>query len=80
LSKAKETLINAGKALYGGRWQTDLSRDLGLSDGRRVRQWISGDRPIPGKVWGQLKELLDKRSSMIIGVLVEVDEMSSGGK
>ncbi|MHC1505611.1 hypothetical protein ACYJ6F_28530, partial [Klebsiella pneumoniae] len=31
-------LISAGQLLFGERWQTELARALGLSDGRRIRQ------------------------------------------
>ena len=34
----KHHLEAAGKALYGDRWQTDLSRDLHLSDAHRIQQ------------------------------------------
>lgn len=56
-----ELLILAGRALYGQRWQTDIARDLGLSDGRRVRQWLSGERPVPPGVWKVLAGLLEDR-------------------
>jgi hypothetical protein len=35
----------AGEALYGPRWQSELARELGVSD-RTMRRWIAGD-PIP---------------------------------
>ena len=54
-------LALAGQALYGERWQTDLARDLGISDARRVRQWMSGDRPIPTGVWADITRLLRHR-------------------
>ncbi|HFT1133003.1 TPA: hypothetical protein ACH27D_004377 [Klebsiella pneumoniae] len=56
-------LIRAGQLLFGERWQTELARALGLSDGRRIRQWLSGDRPIPVGIWDDLRELLEDRSS-----------------
>lgn len=61
----KQALINVGLALYGERWQTDLARDLGLSDGRRIRQWLSGDRPIPEGIWDDLGKLLADRKNVI---------------
>lgn len=61
----KVLLIMAGQALYGDRWQTDLARDLGLSDGRRIRQWLSGDRPIPKGIWNDVAKLLAERQSVI---------------
>lgn len=36
MNARKQILIKCGRALYGKRWQTDLARDLGLSDGRLV--------------------------------------------
>lgn len=56
-------LISSGQLLFGERWQTELARALGLSDGRRIRQWLSGDRPIPVGIWDDLRELLEDRSS-----------------
>ena len=56
-------LISTGQLLFGERWQTELARALGLSDGRRIRQWLSGDRPIPVGIWDDLRELLEDRSS-----------------
>lgn len=56
-----ELLILVGQALYGERWQTELARDLGLSDGRRVRQWLAGDRNVPSGVWTDLEKLLTER-------------------
>lgn len=61
----KNILTKAGLALYGERWQTSLARDLGLSDGRRIRQWLSGDRPIPDGVYTDLVELLKQRKVLI---------------
>jgi hypothetical protein len=58
MSDKIELLIEAGKVLYGERWQTDLARDLGLSDGRRVRQWLSGERPVPPGVLNDIEALL----------------------
>ena len=56
-----EELQEAGRALYGDRWQTDLTRELGLKDARRIRQWMSEDRPIPAGVWAQIAQLLRSR-------------------
>lgn len=62
-------LISAGQAMYGDRWQTDLARDLGLSDARRIRQWVTGDRPIPDGVMVDIKNLLKERKANIDAVL-----------
>ena len=68
----KNILIQCGQALYGERWQTDLARDLGLSDGRRIRQWLSDDRPIPEGVWNDLGKLLADRKIVINEALIAI--------
>jgi hypothetical protein len=67
-----ELLIAAGEALYGERWQTPLARDLGLPDGRRVRQWLAGERPIPASVWDTLPVLLESRNVSIHKLISEI--------
>lgn len=67
-------LALAGKALFGERWQTDLTRALGLSDARRIRQWLTpkgkqSHRPIPPGVWDDIIKLLEERKIEIDKVL-----------
>lgn len=59
----------AGVALFGPRWQTALARALGMRDGRRVRQWMTGDRPIPEGIWVDIISLLEARKISIDTVL-----------
>lgn len=66
-------LERIGEALYGPRWQTDLARDLELSDARRVRQWIAGERPIPPGVWADLSSLVKQRRMTLAAVLGDID-------
>jgi len=73
--KKKDVLIKSGKALYGERWQTDLARDLGLSDGRRIRQWLSGDRPIPEGIWNDIAKLLADRAVVISCAKTSIDNL-----
>lgn len=56
-----EDLKTAGELLYGERWQTNLSKDLGLSDARRIRQWMAGDRPLPTGIVDDAKKLIEQR-------------------
>jgi hypothetical protein len=56
---------SAGELLFGVRWQTDLSVELGLSDARRMRQWVSGERNIPPGVINDVKKLLIDRKNEI---------------
>lgn len=63
--RCPDTLASIGKILYGDRWQTDLAHDLKLSDARRVRQWLSLDRPIPDNIWPDLMKLLIERRNTL---------------
>ncbi|EJB8464318.1 TPA: transcriptional regulator [Acinetobacter baumannii] len=56
-----EQLRQAGELLYGTQWQTDFARAIDV-DARRVRQWLSGDRPIPKGLWTEVIELLNSNS------------------
>lgn len=57
---APALLREAGKALYGPRWQSDLARDLWVVD-RTIRRWDAGDSPIPAGVWPEIRALLKSR-------------------
>ena len=55
MSSPRETshshlLRQIGEALYGAGWQSDLSRDIGVSD-RSVRRWLAGTDAVPEGVW-----------------------------
>lgn len=60
-------LCEAGEALYGPRWQSDLARDLGVAD-RTVRRWAAGEWPVPANVWGELRPLLEARAHELASV------------
>lgn len=52
-----EQLTAAGVALYGDQWQSNLARRLNI-DSRRIRQWLSGERPLPEWLPSELSALL----------------------
>lgn len=60
-------LREAGKALYGPRWQSDIARDLGVSD-RTVRRWDAGQNAIPPGVWANIRALLTTRGVALASV------------
>jgi hypothetical protein len=60
-------LREAGEALYGPRWQSDLARDLQVSD-RTVRRWDAGANEIPAGVWTELRALLKARGLALASV------------
>ena len=63
-----DLLAKCGEALYGPRWQTEMSRDLDVAD-RTVRRWVSGDTPIPDGVNIDLLRMLTERAGDIDGLL-----------
>lgn len=64
----------AGETLFGERWQTDLTRALGLSDSRRIRQWLSGDRSIPVGIWTDILVLLRQKQTSIESVVRKLEK------
>jgi len=54
-------LVETGEALYGPRWQSDLARDLGVSD-RTVRRWAAGTHDMPPGVCADLLRLAVERA------------------
>lgn len=65
-------LTEAGVALYGSRWQSDLALVLSVSD-RTVRRWVAGDNAIPPGVAADLAKVLRGRSSYTARLAAEVD-------
>lgn len=53
-------LQQVGEALYGPRWQSDLARDLDVSD-RTIRRWASGADDLPVGVYTDLLRLTVER-------------------
>lgn len=66
-------LNEAGEALYGARWQSDLARDIQIGDPRRVRQWLSGDRGIRPGVWADISSLLRNRAFKALQIAQKLD-------
>jgi len=68
-------LEQAGIALFGSRWQTELAASLKNADGnpldaRRIRQWLAGDYATPEWIWPKIKLLAVQRGT-------EIDELIS---
>lgn len=57
-------LADCGEALYGPRWQTDLARDLRVSD-RTVRRWAAGEQPMPPSACADLLRLAQERAALL---------------
>ncbi len=67
-----QLLREAGEALYGPRWQSDLSRDLNVSD-RTMRRWAAGEWDVPQTAQAELRTLLSARRASIADVLEVID-------
>jgi hypothetical protein len=66
---SNKLLTDVGQALYGPRWQSDLARDLAVSD-RQMRRWVSGAYDPPSGVYLDLMRLCLERAGTL-DVLVE---------
>ena len=61
-------LRDAGEALYGPRWQTELARDLQASE-HAIRQWVNGADDVPRKIELALLRLCMERANAIDRIL-----------
>lgn len=64
-------LREAGEALYGSRWQSELARDLGVAD-RTVRKWAAGDSPVPESAYAKLATIAKRRAHLIAGLIARL--------
>jgi hypothetical protein len=64
---SSQLLKRTGEALYGPRWQSDLARDLNVTD-RTVRRWVEGTSNVPDRVYADLLRLCEGR-------LLELDRL-----
>lgn len=62
-------LKRCGEALYGPRWQSEIARDLQVSD-RTVRRWVDGSSDVPDGVYLDLHRLCTERAAEL-DVLLE---------
>lgn len=61
-------LKDTGEALYGPRWQTDLSADLNVSD-RTMRRWLAGADDLPPGVAMDLWRICEERAALLDEVI-----------
>lgn len=60
-------LRESGEALYGARWQSELARDLRVTD-RTMRRWANGEFSIPQAVSADLRAILKARGAALAAV------------
>lgn len=57
-------LVEAGEALYGPRWQSELARDLGVAD-RTMRRWVADTSAVPPGLYVDLLRLTQERAEVL---------------
>jgi hypothetical protein len=68
-----DLLKRAGEALYGERWQSSLSRDLGVTD-RTVRNWAAERNDCPDDVPSKLLDLLRHRGESMMKLTTAIEQ------
>ena len=71
----RDLLREAGEVLHGGRWQSELARDLGVTD-RTMRRWVSGEHAMPEAVLGELLQLCEHRAGRLAAVVKQLQSIS----
>lgn len=57
-------LVECGEALYGPRWQSELARELDVSD-RTMRRWVAGTTDVPAGLYVDLLRLTQERAARL---------------
>ena len=67
-------LVEAGEALYGSRWQSEMARDLGVAD-RTVRRWVAGTSEVPSGLYVDLLRLTQERAALLDSLAARLREI-----
>lgn len=70
---AAQLLNDAGEALYGPRWQTDMARDLDMSD-RHLRRIIAGHSPLTASILADIRKIALERGRAIAALIKRLPE------
>lgn len=71
-----ELLHEAGAALYGPRWQSELARALGVSD-RTMRRWAAGGDQPPHGVAGDILTICLRRRRDLDALMMRLKNAKS---
>lgn len=71
-----ELLKLSGHALYGERWQTSLSRDLGVTD-RTIRNWANGSVECPSDLAERLVPVLRSRGTALLDLIALAERLQT---
>ena len=78
MTSRSDILRRAGEALYGERWQSPLSRDLGVTD-RTVRNWAADRNECPDDVPERLLRILRARGESVARLTAMIEEHVNRG-
>lgn len=73
--RARELLVQAGRALHGDEWITPLSRDLDIR-WDTVRDWASGRNKrfsMAHPVWAEITRLLSERGNDMLATAAKIE-------
>jgi hypothetical protein len=70
-----DLLIETGRMLHGPQWQSELARDLGVSD-RTMRRWLARQQEPPAGILDDLLRLVLARGRALQGLAKRLEEAS----
>jgi len=65
------TLREIGESLFGGSWQRELARALGVNE-RTVRSWASGRSGASATSWKRIEALCRSKSENLAAVATRI--------
>jgi hypothetical protein len=72
-----DMLRRSGEVLYGDRWQTPLSRDLGVTD-RTIRNWAAGRQDCPSDLPQRLLRVVRARGENVEHLILLLERSKDG--
>lgn len=75
LSARARRIMEAGRLLYGDRWQSALSRASGISQSY-LAMIASGERPVTDDVDGKVAHALAREADRLRDVALKLDEIA----
>ncbi len=76
MTETDNLIAEVGRALYGERWQTNMSRDLDVAD-RTVRRWAAGTEHPRSGVYVDLMRLCLERAQMLDDLAARLKAMGA---
>ncbi len=68
-----ELLENLGTAAFGNAWKASLADTLPVARST-ITDWMTGKKPIPVGIWGDIQKIIEARLMGLQGALLEIKE------